>query len=351
MTSRTSPRCSFPGRAPLSRSVARFRLSLSPLRFLMPAIALLLLAAAPRPASAGVVEYFRDRGEDFLDIFRIRYIVPYRAEGYGAKARVTALAQVGYVHLNGNAYGMDRRAIGHNAEKRTEGGVSVFYASRTEMVKVSGNQYLDSDSDWSQAAPRGIMRQGGAWDDGRRHPASIGAEVELGILGIDLGVYPTEAFDFVTGWIFFDIYKDDRSFTDRLPEFDVEAKEAKAKEEEEAAKRAAEEAAAQAKTGGTDRLTTPGATTPGTILLPEGSDDSGPMSAPETSVNETTDPTLGSEFVTPQDVENFKSGEAAPGTETVETPLATEPAEPSAPEPTPETPNPGSGTAPGAPTE
>lgn len=347
MTSRTSTRCSSPGRAPLTRPVARFRLSLSPLRFLMPAIAFALLAAAPRPAAAGVAEYFRDRGEDFLDIFRIRYIVPYRAEGYGAKARVTALAQVGYVHLNGSAYGMDRRAIGHNVEKRTEGGVSIFYASRTEMVKVSGNQYLDSDSDWNQAAARGIMRQGGAWDDGRRHPVSIGAEVELGILGIDLGVYPTEAFDFLTGWIFFDIYKDDRSFTDRLPEFDVEAKEARAKEEEEAAKRAAEEAAKES--------ATLEATTPGATLLPEGTEESGMKSEPEALMEESSDPTLGSEFVTPQDVENFKSDEAAPGTETVETPLATEPGQAPAPEtapaPTPETPNPGSQTAPGAPVE
>jgi len=47
--------------------------------------------------TGGIIEYFRDRGEDLLDVLRLRFIVPDRAEGYGLKVRATCLAQVGYV--------------------------------------------------------------------------------------------------------------------------------------------------------------------------------------------------------------------------------------------------------------
>jgi hypothetical protein len=279
----------------------------SPLRWLGCCLAaVVLVAGAPSRASAGVIEYFRDRGEDLLDVFRLRFMVPYRAEGYGLKARVTSLAQAGYVHFNGSAFGMDRRAIGQVHEKRTEGGVSVVYFSRTQMEKVRGNDYLDSDAIWNQAAPRGIMRRGSSWDDGRLHPVSVGAEVELGAFGLDVGAYPTEAIDFVLGWLFLDIYKDDRSFTDDLPEYGVgETEEEEAMPEEEAIweTRPSEE--------------------PESSLVPA-IEDFEPEYGPEVVEPEgEPESTLDSEFVSPSDVDAFKRSEEepSPDIETYESPV------------------------------
>jgi len=186
-------------------------------------VALLALAllGAPGRGDAGVLNYLRDRGEDLLDVVRLRFISPHRAEGYGLKARATALAQAGYVHTNGLAYGMDRRAIGVTAERRTEGGIGPFYFSRTQMARVAGRSHFDPESPWNLAHRRGVVRNLPAWDDGRLHPLSIGAEAQIGLFGLDLGVYPTEALDFVTGWLFFDIYKDDQTYVDSLPLYGV----------------------------------------------------------------------------------------------------------------------------------
>jgi len=277
-------------------------------RGLLPLMAVLILGMTSGPATADVEDYFRDRGEDFLDIFRLRFLAPYRANGYGVKARATALAQVGYVHFVGDAYGMDRRAIGHNTEVRTEGGVSVVYFSRTEMEKVSGNGYLDSDTTWAQAAPRGIIRNGGHWDDGRLHPVSVGAEVELGVFGLDIGLYPTELVDFVFGWFTLDIYKDDRSYTDDLPEYGTGVEE---------------------EMGTGEPSMAPGTAPAGPMLLPQEEQPAAPMTAPERPTeipsmepsSESTESTLDSEFVSPKDLEEFKSNETSPGMESMESPV------------------------------
>lgn len=281
-------------------------------RSLLAALLVVPFVLSAPSAPAGIIEYFRDRGEDFLDIFRLRFLVPERAEGYGVKVRATALAQAGYVHFNGNAYGMDRRAIGHNVERRTEGGISVIYFSKTQMAYVWGNQYLDPESRWNQVHPRGVVRNIPAWDDGRLHPDSIGAEVQLGVLGFDIGLYPLEALDFAFGILTFDVYRDDRAYVDSLPSY------------------------------------------PGIPL------DISPATAPDSATSPRPAPTetrrelpheedslLGSEFIRPSDIEAFSRDEAtlAPDTEALQTqppsppPAPEEPApqSPDAPEATPET--------------
>jgi hypothetical protein len=284
----------------------------------MPLLAALLVLPLLTPAPsahAGIIEYFRDRGEDFLDIVRLRFLVPERAEGYGVKVRATALAQVGYVHFNGNAYGMDRRAIGHNVERRTEGGLSLLYFSKNQMAYVWGNQYLDPESRWNRVQPRGVVRTMPTWDDGRLHPDSIGAEVQLGVLGFDIGLYPLEALDFAFGILTFDVYRDDRTYVDSLPSY-------------------------------------PAVTYDYSPTEPDASEASPPEIPTETrrELPHEQDSLLGSEFIQPSDIEAFSRDEATlpPDTEALQTeppspppapeePVAQPPDDPGAtPEPTPE---------------
>ncbi|MFH0795338.1 MAG: hypothetical protein V2A74_15055, partial [bacterium] len=174
-------------------------LSLAVLLFSFPVIA----CANP------VVNYLRDRLYDVMDLATIRIMAPHDLHGIGAKARVTSLAQVGVVTFEGEAFGFDRRATGYVKEKRVEGGLSVFYYSNIETDPILGNQFLDPESAWSKAAPRGIVRNDMQADDQRRQFLSVGAEVEIAILGLDVAVYPYEAVDLVLGIIGIDAPNDD----------------------------------------------------------------------------------------------------------------------------------------------
>lgn len=206
-------------------------------RFLATTMLTLVLAAAPAALRAedapegsdgiGVLEgigtYFMDRGNDLLDIFRLRLHLPEHARGLGIKARATVLAQLGFVWYRGETIGMERRAIGIHSERRTEGGVSVFYGSLNEMEPLHGNSYFMANSSWSNVEDRRIVRNLPYWDDGRMRPLGIGAEVVTPILGLDAGIYPEEAIDFVLGWFFIDAIFDD----DELFLTDVTVREAK----------------------------------------------------------------------------------------------------------------------------
>ncbi|MCB2154318.1 hypothetical protein KQI84_05490 [bacterium] len=181
------------------------------------------LLGLPAVSSADLLidagQYVEDRVCDFADMFRLRVGVPRHGEGYGVKARATSLAQIGFVHYNGHYFGMERRALGLSEERRTEGGISVFYSSANEMIPNWGNQFLSANTLWSEIENRRIMRNYEYWDDGRGHFLSVGAEVATPILGIDVGVYPSEALDFVTGFVCIDPFNDDQLMLDRNPDF------------------------------------------------------------------------------------------------------------------------------------
>lgn len=186
------------------------------MRHLLIATTTALLLAAPTSARAdflgGVGTYFKDRFHDLLDVVRLRGGIPEEGKGIGAKAKVTSLAQVGYVQFRGKMAGMERRALGVTAERRTEGGISLLYASSHEMRPYAGNSFLRADTPWSEAEDRRIIRNLPYWDDGRRRFLGVGAEVATPILALDAGVYPEEALDFVLGWVGIDIYDDDELF-------------------------------------------------------------------------------------------------------------------------------------------
>lgn len=165
----------------------------------------------------GPLQYGKDRFNDVVDIFRLRVGVPRTGRGYGAKARVTTLAQAGYVRYDGHYLGIDRRAAGLFDEDRLEGGASVIYGSRQEMQGPWGNEFLRGDTEWSKVEDRRILRNIPHWDDGRQRYLSVGAEVATPLLAVDAGVYPEEALDFVLGIFLIDIYTDDQLFQDSRP--------------------------------------------------------------------------------------------------------------------------------------
>lgn len=186
------------------------------MRHLLIATTAALILSAPSCARAdflgGVGTYFKDRFHDLLDVARLRGGIPEEGKGIGAKAKVTSLAQVGYVQFRGKMAGMERRALGVTAERRSEGGISLLYASSNEMRPFAGNSFLRADSTWSEVEDRRIIRNLPYWDDGRRRFLGVGAEVATPILALDAGVYPEEALDFVLGWVGIDIYDDDELF-------------------------------------------------------------------------------------------------------------------------------------------
>ncbi len=163
-------------------------------------------------ASVGevVLGYFRDRGNDLLDMFRFRISAAKEAKGFGFHARVTCLAQVGAMYFEGEHFGMDRRAIGVWREERLAGGLSALYFTDIVSDAVYGNRFTNTDDLWSERKERGIVRNNVYWDDGRHHPLSIGAEIQAGLLpGIDIGIYPTEIADFFAGIFTLDPWNDD----------------------------------------------------------------------------------------------------------------------------------------------
>lgn len=192
------------------------------IKTLLPA-ALLVGSFLPAALSAGVGDYFKDRGNDVLDIFRLRAGFPEHGRSFGVKARVTSVAQLGYVTFNGTYAGLDRRGVGVVDEWRREGGVSLLYGSFNEMETRSGNHFLEADTNWSILEDRRILRNLPHWDDGRRRPLSIGAELALPIGALDLGIYPEEAFDFVLGLFTLDVFNDDVAQDVTIPNADATA--------------------------------------------------------------------------------------------------------------------------------
>lgn len=194
---------------------------MKPTRLALAGILAAFFFAAPAAASAdilsGVGTYAKDRFHDALDIVRLRAGFPRDGKAIGAKARVTSLAQAGYVAYDGTYVGLDRRGVGVVNEDRQEAGISVLYGSYNKMVPVWGNGFLKGDTDWSIVEDRRILRNLPHWDDGRQRHLSIGAEVATPLFGIDAGIYPEEVLDFALGFFVLDIFNDDELFDHYMP--------------------------------------------------------------------------------------------------------------------------------------
>lgn len=240
-----------------------------------------VLGVSAGSAQAGVLDYFKDRGNDVLDVFRARAGFPEHGRGVGVKARVTSLAQVGYVDFDGSYAGLERRGVGVVDEKRREGGVSLAYGSWNETMVSGGNQYLKGTTNWSVLEDRRIVRNLPHWDDGRRRPFSIGAELALPIGALDLGVYPEEFVDLVVGVTTLDMYNDDvaqdveipNAMPSDAPEAKADAPFADRRAEHEAfkaeqARRAVEKAAGETPASPLDEAPAVDGEGPRTVVVP-----------------------------------------------------------------------------------
>jgi hypothetical protein len=166
----------------------------------------------PEPTTGSTIAgYFVDRALDLADFFRFRFHAPRGFRSVGFKVRGTALAQVGFIFFDGKSIGLDRRGVGIWRERRLEGGVSLLYFSKVHDEMIAGNRFTDVNDPWSRLHQRGIVRNGRFWDDGRLHPLSIGAEIQLFFFGTEFEVYPLEILDAPLGWFLLDSPQDDDS--------------------------------------------------------------------------------------------------------------------------------------------
>lgn len=191
----------------------------SKITFLLLMIFILPMFTGNMFAAGAIKGYFRDRFFDLCDLFRFQIKIPRKEYCFNINARCTVLAQVGAGYFQGYNFGFDRRGAGLWREKKAEGGLSFLYFSSIENQMAFGNSFTDDQSDWSKFAPRGIVRNLPHWDDGRYNPLSIGFEAQFFFLpGINIGFYPEELFDFVTGIFGIDLKDDDLKVVQKVIE-------------------------------------------------------------------------------------------------------------------------------------
>jgi len=167
-------------------------------------------------ANAGIIDYFRDRGADLLDIFLLRISVAHKARAFGAGPALPVWAQIGGIYFEGEHFGMDRRGVGVWRERRKEGGISLLYFSNIENEIIWGNYFLEEGTPWMDFEPRGLVRNDVQWNDGRRHFFSINAEIQPGLIpGLEAGIYPMEIIDFAVGFLTMDTQNDDLARVDK----------------------------------------------------------------------------------------------------------------------------------------
>lgn len=169
--------------------------------------------------AGGIKTYFKDRFFDLADLMRIQVKIPNKMYSISVNARCTSLAQAGGGYFSGHNFGLDRRGAGLWKENKIDGGISLLYFTDIKNQMSFGNAFTDIDSDWSQFSPRGIVRNLPYWDDGRNQPLSIGVEAQFFFLpGLDIGFYPEELVDFVTGIFGMDLKEDDMGFVQKIVE-------------------------------------------------------------------------------------------------------------------------------------
>ncbi|MCC7171066.1 MAG: hypothetical protein IT459_11495 [Planctomycetes bacterium] len=148
--------------------------------------------------SAGdqVSAYFSDVGKDFMDIFTLG--VGAGKAGpllFHANAHVTKYAELGYGQWAGWTSGMLGRGVGTWREEKHEGGFAFLpiqnYWVSNDRVPCCGND--DLRSKYLDAEGYNINL------DNNGHWADVGLSLHLLAVGVDAGVSPYEAMDFVFG--------------------------------------------------------------------------------------------------------------------------------------------------------
>jgi len=168
----------------------------------------------PEPVLEGpdevMCDYWSDRLYDFTDLFRLQWGVPRDFKAFGAKVKITSLAEAGFVYFLGKKAGMERRAIGVIRQDKCEGGITPVYFTGVTEAAECGNYFLVPNTRWQQIRDRRIVRRGLFWSDGTLHPVALGFEIELFCFGgPDVQFYFCELGDFFAGWFGLDPRGDD----------------------------------------------------------------------------------------------------------------------------------------------
>ena len=164
--------------------------------------------AAPSPAepSGGAGVYFRDRGNDFVDIFSLSLSL---GLGIQANVRATQAIQAGGLFFGGTRFGFIGREGGGWSETVTEMGIPGFYIRSVEIMHGSGNisplKTERGQSIWQFLGDTGVP-----YDEGYdRKFWQVGATVHAGLIGVDFSLNLKELLDFFLGWVAIDISRDD----------------------------------------------------------------------------------------------------------------------------------------------
>lgn len=203
-----------PATTPLVEPAERFRDAAVALESVTEPLGYAIASEAPEAVLGqrlGIKGFLRERALDLCDLFRFRFHVSRGYRSVGFKARGTVLAQAGMIYFDGQSAGIDRRGAGVWRARRFEGGIGPAYFSDVSNEMISGNRFTDVHYPWSRLHRRGIVRNGLCWDDGRFHPLSCGAELQLFIGGLEFELYPLEWFDALLGWLGLDSSNDDES--------------------------------------------------------------------------------------------------------------------------------------------
>lgn len=168
-----------------------------------------LMARMDSPTSSregGIGTYFKDRANDFVDIFGFSLSV---GMGIQANARVTQAIQGGGWFWGGARFGFIGREGGAWSETVYELGFPGFYLRSVEIIPGSGNiKRVNTERGQSMWVFCG--EKGAPYDSSYdRKFWQVGATVHAGLLGVDFSVNLKELLDFLIGWTTIDISRDD----------------------------------------------------------------------------------------------------------------------------------------------
>jgi len=157
-------------------------------------------------STGGVGTYFKDRLNDFVDIFSLSLSL---GIGVQANVRVTQIVEAGGLFWGGSKFGFIGRQGGAWEETVAEFGMPGFYIRSVQITPASGNiepaNTERGQSLWIFCGDEGIPYDSG-YD---RKFWQVGATAHAGLVGLDFSVNLKELFDFLLGWTTLDISNDD----------------------------------------------------------------------------------------------------------------------------------------------
>jgi hypothetical protein len=169
--------------------------------------------ASSKMPAGGAGIYFKDRGNDFVDIFSMSF---YFGLGVVANVRATQFLQAGGLWFNGSRVGFIGREYGSWAQSSMELGFPGMYIRDIQMKPQGGNAKVVNTARGQSWIFHLLGDEDKPFDSGYdRKVWQVGATGVAGLVGIDFSVNLEELLDFLLGWFSMDISRDDTK--SRLP--------------------------------------------------------------------------------------------------------------------------------------